>query len=130
MGVYKIMHTEKQIENYLVKQMEKRLDAMAFKFTSPGKSGVPDRLFLLDWGRAVFVEVKCAKGRIASLQEYWNDKIMERGHESYFVWSYEDVDNLIGMIEETMPEPLLAGSEEARKEQSRRRKMLTFEGGN
>lgn len=91
------MHTEKQIENYLCKRME-GIDALGFKFTSPGRSGVPDRLFILDNGETIYVEVKCKTGRLAPLQEHWLNKIKEQGARSFVVWSYEEVDKLVSKI--------------------------------
>ncbi|WP_447875375.1 VRR-NUC domain-containing protein [Serratia fonticola] len=48
---------ESVIEANLVKQV-KAAGGTAYKFTSPGRRGVPDRLVLLPGGRAVFVECK------------------------------------------------------------------------
>jgi hypothetical protein len=44
---------ESSIERHLVAQVK-----AAYKFTSPGRRGVPDRLVLLPGGRTVFVECK------------------------------------------------------------------------
>ena len=48
---------EKQVEQALVKAIKKS-GGQALKFTSPGLTGVPDRLVLLPGGKAAFVEVK------------------------------------------------------------------------
>ena len=48
---------ESLIESNLVKQV-KAAGGTAYKFTSPGRRSVPDRLVLLPGGRAVFVECK------------------------------------------------------------------------
>lgn len=48
---------ESSIENNLVKKV-KAAGGTAYKFTSPGRRGVPDRLVLLPGGRAIFVECK------------------------------------------------------------------------
>lgn len=48
---------ESKIEAYL-RQRVKDLGGIAYKFTSPGNSGVPDRLVLLPGNRTVFVELK------------------------------------------------------------------------
>lgn len=48
---------ESTIERHLVKQV-KAAGGTAYKFTSPGRRGVPDRLVLLPGGQAVFVECK------------------------------------------------------------------------
>ncbi|AGQ28725.1 PDDEXK family nuclease [Serratia liquefaciens] len=48
---------ESTIERHLVAKV-KAAGGTAYKFTSPGRRGVPDRLVLLPGGRAVFVECK------------------------------------------------------------------------
>ncbi|USL89241.1 nuclease [Bacillus phage vB_BceS_LY1] len=90
------MHTEKQIENYLKRKFES-IGSIVLKFTSPGQAGVPDRLIILPDGFTIFVEVKCKTGRVAPLQQHWVDKINKQGANAHFVWSYEDVDKLLGV---------------------------------
>ncbi|MCO7511397.1 VRR-NUC domain-containing protein [Serratia fonticola] len=48
---------ESTVENNLVKKV-KAAGGTAYKFTSPGRKAVPDRLVLLPGGRVVFVECK------------------------------------------------------------------------
>nr|WP_308530342.1 VRR-NUC domain-containing protein [uncultured Serratia sp.] len=48
---------ESTVENNLVKKV-KDAGGTAYKFTSPGRKAVPDRLVLLPGGRLVFVECK------------------------------------------------------------------------
>ncbi len=48
---------ESTVENNLVKKV-KAAGGIAYKFTSPGRKAVPDRLVLLPGGRVVFVECK------------------------------------------------------------------------
>lgn len=48
---------EAQLEQKMKKTIE-ALGGMFLKWTSPGFTGVPDRIALLPGGRAVFVEVK------------------------------------------------------------------------
>ena len=48
---------EKQVEAHLVARV-KALGGIAYKFVSPARRNVPDRLVLLPGGRAVFVELK------------------------------------------------------------------------
>ena len=49
--------TEKYIEQKLMAAV-KDMGGIAFKFTTPGINGVPDRLVLLPHGKLVFVELK------------------------------------------------------------------------
>ncbi|SFN76128.1 hypothetical protein SAMN05216516_11918 [Izhakiella capsodis] len=48
---------ESTIEKHLVAEV-KKAGGIAYKFVSPGRRAVPDRLVLLPGGRAVFVECK------------------------------------------------------------------------
>lgn len=49
--------TEKQLEQKLKKEVEK-LGGLCLKLTTPGFTGIPDRLILLPGGKVWFVEVK------------------------------------------------------------------------
>lgn len=48
---------EDSIEQHLVKEV-KKAGGIAYKFVSPGKRSVPDRIVILPGGRLVFVECK------------------------------------------------------------------------
>jgi len=56
---------EKQIEQYLIKQVREELGGIAYKFTSPGRRSVPDRLCVVPNGGIFFVECK-ATGEVAT----------------------------------------------------------------
>lgn len=58
---------ESQIEARLV-QGVKALGGRAYKFVSPGNTGVPDRLVVLPGGRAIFVELKTDTGKLSPMQ--------------------------------------------------------------
>lgn len=60
--------TEKQVEAKLVAAV-KRAGGVAYKFSSPSRRGVPDRIVVLPGGRPVFVEVKRPGGKLSPLQE-------------------------------------------------------------
>lgn len=62
------MAQESKIEEYLRKQVRTR-GGRAYKFISPGNSGVPDRLVCLPYGTAVFVELKAPGRKLTPLQE-------------------------------------------------------------
>ena len=52
---------EKEVENYLISRTKAR-GGKAFKFVSPGCSGVPDRIVILPGGRIGFLELKAPGG--------------------------------------------------------------------
>lgn len=62
---------ESTIEKHLVAEV-KKAGGIAYKFVSPGRRAVPDRLVLLPSGRVVFVECKAPgeKPRPEQLREH------------------------------------------------------------
>ncbi|MDE1477591.1 VRR-NUC domain-containing protein [Xenorhabdus bovienii] len=62
---------ESVIENHLVKEI-KKAGGIAYKFVSPGRRSVPDRICILPGGRVVFVECKAPgeKPRPDQLREH------------------------------------------------------------
>lgn len=69
---------EKDIEK-LFRDEIKKAGGKAYKFTSPGNDGVPDRIVMLPGGRIVFVELKTDKGKLSRLQELQCRQIAELG---------------------------------------------------
>lgn len=60
---------ESEIEKRFVRMVRNELGGKAYKFVSPGNSGVPDRLVTLPGGVIWFVELKTDKGRLSPSQE-------------------------------------------------------------
>ena len=82
--------------------LEKRLrlevnkyGGQAYKFTSPGKRGVPDRLVLLPEGRAIFVEMKAPAKPLEPLQKKRANELKALGFKVYKIDSHADIDNFI-----------------------------------
>lgn len=69
---------EKDIEK-LFRDEIKKAGGKAYKFTSPGNDGVPDRIVMLPGGRIVFVELKTDTGKLSRLQELQRRQIAELG---------------------------------------------------
>ena len=69
---------EKDIEK-LFRDEIKKAGGKAYKFTSPGNDGVPDRIVMLPDGRIVFVELKTDTGKLSKLQELQCRQIAELG---------------------------------------------------
>lgn len=69
---------EKDIEK-LFRDEIKKAGGKAYKFTSPGNDGVPDRIVMLPGGRIVFVELKTDTGKLSKLQELQCRQIAELG---------------------------------------------------
>jgi len=62
------MPRERVIERALVEAVA-AAGGVAYKFTSPARRGVPDRLIVMPGGRLFFAEVKGDGGRLSKLQE-------------------------------------------------------------
>ena len=60
------MIDERDVERYLIKECERR-GWLCWKFVSPGRRGVPDRIVIRP-GAVAFVEVKREGGRVSPLQ--------------------------------------------------------------
>lgn len=69
---------EKDIEK-LFRDEIKKAGGKAYKFTSPGNDGVPDRIVMLPDGRIVFVELKTDTGKLSKLQELQCRQIADLG---------------------------------------------------
>lgn len=86
---------EAHIENHLVRQV-KQAGGLCVKLSPLGVAGIPDRLILLPGGCVAFAECKKPKsGRIARLQFWWRDKLVDMGFMHRFVWTKTDADEML-----------------------------------
>jgi hypothetical protein len=90
-------HSEAQIERYLLNEIRK-LKGLAYKFTSPGHAGVPDRVVLLPNGTTIFVELKKETGKLSALQIETIKSLQNNNIEVYVLYSKEDVDDFIKFV--------------------------------
>lgn len=98
--------TEKELENKLIRAVKTR-GGKAYKFYSPGNSGVPDRLVLIPTGypegQAVavgFVEVKKpGVGRLSRLQIAQIKKLKKLGAKCYVLDSDTFIESILDDIE-------------------------------
>lgn len=96
------MLSEKQVETYLVKQVREQLNGVAYKFTSPGRRSVPDRICVLPEGMIFFVECK-APGKVATaLQLREHQKLKDLGHWVYVVSSKYAINQIIKFWKERL----------------------------
>lgn len=82
---------ERTVERHLVQRV-RALGGIAFKFTSPGRGGVSDRIVCLPDGQTWFVELKTEGGRLSPLQKIFADDMARLGQRYVCLWSKEDVD--------------------------------------
>jgi hypothetical protein len=62
-----MVYSEKHLEQTLTKEVKNR-GGLALKFISPGISGVPDRLILMNDGRIAFIELKALGKQMRPIQ--------------------------------------------------------------
>ena len=81
---------ESTIERHLTQRV-KAAGGIAYKFTSPGRAGVADRIVCLQ-GQTWFVELKAPGGRMSPLQKIFSDDMARLQQRYVCLWSKEDVD--------------------------------------
>lgn len=85
---------ESTLESILVQEVQKR-GGKCWKFTSPGTSGVPDRIVLLPNGVSVFVEMKAPGKQMRPLQQKRSEELRGLGFKVYCLDSSHDITNFI-----------------------------------
>lgn len=86
---------ESALEEMLVRRVKYVLRGEAYKFTSPGRANVPDRLVLLPGGRVFFVELKSQKGRLSIGQKRHLDNLRSLGFEVRVLRDLVDLENFV-----------------------------------
>ena len=76
---------EKDVEKLLTEEV-KRLGGRAYKWTSPGYAGVPDRIVLFPGKWPMFEELKTDKGTLSALQDVQIKRLMDLGQEVQVVY--------------------------------------------
>lgn len=86
--------TESQIEKASC-LYAKSVGMLPYKFTSPGRAGVPDRLFITPGGGVFFVEFKAPTGKLSELQKNEHKIIRKHGGRVYVVWDFNQAKEVI-----------------------------------
>ena len=86
--------SEKDIETYLKRKVE-RMGGKAYKFSSPGTAGVPDRLVVLPGREMFFVELKAPGRKPTPLQENRIAELGRLGQLVFVIDSREMVDAVL-----------------------------------
>ena len=87
------MQNEKKIEQRLVKKVKEK-GGLCLKWTSPGTTGVPDRLVIYQ-GRIIPVELKDPKGVLSARQKYMQKLLKQLEVEVHVLWDEAMVDTFI-----------------------------------
>ena len=81
---------EKEIERHFVWTVE-RMGGITYKFTSPGRKGVADRIACLPDGSTWFVELKTKGGRLSPLQKMFAADMATLNQKYACLWTKEQV---------------------------------------
>ncbi len=92
--------SETDIEEYLCEQVE-IMGGYAYKFASPGRANVPDRLCVFD-GFVVFIEVKAPGKEPTEAQRRELNRLAEKNHWVFAVNAREGVRKALKKVKETM----------------------------
>jgi hypothetical protein len=88
---------EKIVENHFVWAVE-RAGGKTWKFTSPGRKGVADRIACLPDGSTWFVELKTKGGRLSALQKMFMSDMALLNQNYMCLWTKEQVDEWIKSV--------------------------------
>ena len=94
---------EKEVEKYLIQQVRKELGGIAYKFTSPGRRSVPDRLCVVQ-KEVFFVECKATGKAATYAQLREHDRLRDLDHWVYVVSSKYAINRLIKFWRERINE--------------------------
>lgn len=84
---------EEHVEGYLRRRVE-AAGGMCPKWVAPGKTGVPDRIVILD-GHVVFIETKAPGGSPSAIQRVRHRELRAAGADVRVIDSREQVDALL-----------------------------------
>ena len=82
---------ESEIERHFIWTVE-RMGGITYKFTSPGRKGVADRIACLPDGSTWFVELKTKGGRLSPLQKMFAADMAALNQKYACLWTKEQVD--------------------------------------
>jgi hypothetical protein len=85
---------ESAVENHFVWAVE-RIGGKTWKFTSPGRKGVADRIACLPDGSTWFVELKTKGGRLSALQKMFMSDMTLLNQSYMCLWTTEQIDEFI-----------------------------------
>ena len=88
---------EKTLERKLV-QAVKASGGIAPKFISPGFDGMPDRIVLLQGGRACFAEIKAAGKTPRALQLKRHEQLQDLGFQVFVIDDVKQITPLLAAM--------------------------------
>lgn len=88
---------EAKLENKLRLKV-KALGGFAWKWVSPGTTGVPDRIVLMPGGRIYFVEMKWGKNGLSAQQKLVHRLLRGLGMKVYTIATTQELENFLDEI--------------------------------
>lgn len=88
---------EKEIEEYLVRHV-RQCGGKAYKFVSPGNSGVPDRLVVFPNGVIAFIELKAPGEKTRPIQDHEINRLRLYGQSVAILDSKAKIDSYIKVL--------------------------------
>mgnify|MGYP005792962217 CR=1 FL=1 len=85
---------ERDIEKHLVDGV-KKLGGRAYKWTSPGNDGVPDRIVILPGRPPIFVELKTDRGGLTALQNVQIGRLRDLGQDVRVLYGMDGVSRFL-----------------------------------
>ena len=82
---------ESEVERHFCWAVE-RAGGKSYKFTSPSRKGVADRIACLPDGTTWFVELKTKGGRLSPLQKMFAEEMASLNQNYACLWTKEQVD--------------------------------------
>lgn len=71
---------------------------LSYKFISPGRVGVPDRIVVAPGGAVWFVELKTSKGRLSRMQEYQLEQLRNCGANAVALYGEAEVETFVRTV--------------------------------
>ena len=81
MYIYEVKMKEYAVEKHLI-SVTQACGGMCIKFTSPGMSGVPDRIVILPGGKIGFAELKAPGKKAETAAEKCSSQVVSAGLQS------------------------------------------------
>lgn len=81
---------EHQVEGYLYDKAQE-YGFLCYKFTSPGRKGVPDRI-IIGRGHTIFIETKAPSGALSAIQKKVTRRMRRHGADVRCCYTREQVD--------------------------------------